>query len=49
MPMRPGNKLLIIVAGAFALQLIAWGAWLYIAQKNKPEEIQVIRNAGAKK
>lgn len=36
---EPGNKLLWLAAGAFAVMIAAWAVFLVMASKNKIEEV----------
>ena len=40
---RPSRLWLWFVA-AFAVQLIAWGAWLTIAARNRVQEVPLVRS-----
>jgi hypothetical protein len=41
-PRRPSRLWLWFVA-AFAVQLIAWGAWLMIASRHRVQEVPLVR------
>lgn len=36
---KGNNTLIYIVAGVFLVQIAVWGAWLMLAEKNKPKEV----------
>lgn len=42
----PGNKLLLVVALVFALQLTVWVAWILFASKNPVAEVPLAPATG---
>lgn len=43
---RPGNRLLWLAAGAFAVMIAAWAAFFFIAHRHPVETVPVVTDGG---
>ena len=43
---RRGNRLLLMVAGAFALLLAGWGTFIFLAHRHPVQNVPVVTRGG---